>query len=165
MTHGDRGVSSSGAVARWYRGRASLIGLVGALVALALVLDPVARGALSGGRALDLGLLQLRLAYNTGVAFSLGAQLPTAVVLAVTAAITATIGVFAWRTAPDSSSVQTLGLAAIVAGATANVIDRFLDGKVTDYFHTGWWPTFNFGRGAFVLGALLLDSTSRDHVS
>lgn len=171
MTDQDSSVSSAAPVAGRRRGRGSLVVLVGALAALALVLDPVARDALAGGRALDLGLLQLRLAYNTGVAFSLGAQLPTAVVLAVTAALTATIGVFAWRTAPDSPLIQTIGLAAIVAGATANVIDRFLDGKVTDYFHTGWWPTFNLADTyitcgvVLVLGALLFESTSRDHIA
>ncbi len=62
----------------------------------------------------------------------------------VTAAVTATIGVFAWRTAPDSSRLQSIGIAAIIAGAAANVIDRPRDGNVTDYFHTGWWwPTLN----------------------
>jgi signal peptidase II len=139
MTPDDSSVAPSVAGAGQGRRRGSLVVLAGALAALALILDPVARDALSDGRALDLGLLQLRLTYNTGVAFSLGDQLPTAVVLTVTAAITATIGVYAWRTAPDSHPLQTLGFAAIVAGATANVIDRFLDGTVTDYFHTGWF--------------------------
>ncbi|MFD6859088.1 signal peptidase II [Rhodococcus sp. NPDC060090] len=168
MTLDDSSATPSGATAGQRRRRGSLVVLAGALAALALILDPVARDALSDGRAIDLGLLQLRLTYNTGVAFSLGDQLPTAVVLAVTAAITATIAVYAWRTAPHSPPIQTLGLAAIVAGATANVIDRFLDGKVTDYFHTGWFATFNLadtyitGGVVLVLGALLLESTRKD---
>lgn len=111
-----------------------------------------------------------RLTYNTGVAFSLGDQLPTAVVLTVTAAVTAAISVFAWRTAPDGRPIQTVGLAAIVAGATANVIDRLLDGKVTDYFYTGWFATFNLADtfitcgAVLVIGALLLESASKDDV-
>ena len=95
MTPDDSSVAPSVAGAGQGRRRGSLVVLAGALAALALILDPVARDALSDGRALDLGLLQLRLTYNTGVAFSLGDQLPTAVVLTVTAAITATIGVYA----------------------------------------------------------------------
>lgn len=108
-----------------------------ALAAVALLVEPGARRALSGGDIVDLGPLQLKLAYNTGVAFSLGNQLPTWVVLSVTAAITAGIGVYAWRSAPTSSPAAVVGFAAIFAGATANVIDRAVDGKVTDYFHTG----------------------------
>ncbi|MEE2061709.1 signal peptidase II [Rhodococcus artemisiae] len=161
--------SASMSAAGWRHGRRALVAVAVALAAVALIIDPIAREALSGGRTVDLDLLQLRLAYNTGVAFSLGDQLPTAVVLTVTAAITATISIFTWRTAPDSRPIQTIGLAAIVAGATANVIDRILDGKVTDYFHTGWFPTFNLADTyitcgvVLVLGALLLESTSKDH--
>ena len=124
MTPTETAASTS--AAGWRHGRRTLVAVGVALAAIALVVDPIARDTFSGGRSLDLGLLQLRPAYNTGVAFSLGDQLPTAVVLAVTAAITATIGVFARRTAPDSRPIQTIGLAAIVAGATANVIDRRL---------------------------------------
>lgn len=167
MTSAEPTASTS--AAGWRHGRRTLVVVAVVLAAVALVVDPIARDALSGGRTVDLGLLQLRLAYNTGVAFSLGDQLPTAVVLAVTAAITAAISVFAWRTALESRPIQTIGLAAIVAGAAANVIDRLLDGKVTDYFHTGWWPTFNIADtyitcgAVLVIGALLLEPTSKDH--
>ena len=154
--------------AGWRHSRRTLAAVTVALAAVALVVDPIARHMLSGGRTIDLGPMELRLTYNTGVAFSLGDQLPTIVVLAVTAAITATIAVFAWRTAPNNHPIQTVGLAAIVAGAAANAIDRTLDGKVTDYFHTGWFATFNLADTyitcgvALVIGALLLE-TGKDH--
>lgn len=170
MTSAASSGSSSVSVVGMRRGRGVLVILAGALAAVALLLDPVARGALSGGQVVDFGVLQLRLAYNSGVAFSLGDQLPTVVVLAGTAALTAAIGVFAWRTASERPVLQTIGLAAITAGAAANVVDRFLDGKVTDYFHTGWWPTFNLadtyitGGVVLVIGGLLLESTSREHI-
>lgn len=142
-------------------GRGTFLIVAGILIGVALIVDPVARAVLSDGQIIDLGVLELRLAYNSGVAFSLGAQLPAIVIVAVTATITATIGVYAWRTAPEVSRLQSIGLAAIVAGAAANVIDRILDGKVTDYFHTGWWPTFNLadvyitGGVVLVMGALI----------
>lgn len=142
------------------RRRISLIALASALVIIASAIDPLAREALSEGRVMGSELLQLRLAYNSGVAFSLGDQLPTVAILAVTATITVAIGVFAWRTAPTNSLIQNVGLAAVVAGATANVIDRLSDGRVTDYFHTGWWPTFNLADVAIVCGALLLAFSS-----
>lgn len=126
------------------------------LTTLALVLDPIARATLADGRIVDLGPLELRLAFNTGVAFSLGNQLPAAVLIAVTAAITVGIGIYAWISAPHHRTVHALCLAAIFAGATANVIDRLIDGKVTDYFHTGWWPTFNLADTYITCGAVVL---------
>ncbi|MFH5227591.1 signal peptidase II [Antrihabitans spumae] len=138
------------------RSRWVLVAVAVALAAGALLVEPVARRELSGGRSVDLGLLQLRLAYNSGVAFSLGDQLPTWIVLAVTATITLGVGVYAWRTVPASSLVGVVGFSAIFAGAAANVIDRAVDGKVTDYFHTGWWPTFNLADTYLTCGVVLV---------
>ncbi|MER2243853.1 MAG: hypothetical protein ABS979_29615, partial [Rhodococcus sp. (in: high G+C Gram-positive bacteria)] len=58
-----------------------------ALTAVALFVEPVARQELSDGRTVDFGPLQLKLAYNSGVAFSMGDQLPMWIVLTVTAVI------------------------------------------------------------------------------
>lgn len=138
------------------RSRRLFLTVSSALAVVALLVEPLARRTLFGGSTVDLGPLQLRLAYNTGVAFSLGDQLPTWVVLSVTAAITAGIGVYAWRSAPTSSTAAAVGFAAIFAGAAANVIDRAADGKVTDYFHTGWWPTFNLADTYLTCGVLLV---------
>ncbi|MGB3771301.1 MAG: signal peptidase II [Rhodococcus sp. (in: high G+C Gram-positive bacteria)] len=138
------------------RSRWTLAIVVAVLVAAALAADPVARRALSDGRVVELGLLQLKLAYNSGVAFSVGNGLPPWVLIAVTATITAAIGVYAWRTVPAGSPTGTVGLAAIVAGAAANVIDRAADGRVTDYFHTGWWPTFNLADTYLTCGVVLV---------
>lgn len=136
--------------------RRVLVAVAATLAAVALILDPIARNALSDGRTVDLGLLQLDLAYNTGVAFSLGNQLPTAVILALTSLITLGFAIYAWRTASEQRTLQTVSFAAIVAGAAANVIDRLLDGKVTDYFHTGWWPTFNLADTYITCGVVVL---------
>lgn len=129
-----------------------------ALALIAVAVDPLARQGLDG-RPVDLGLLQLKLAYNSGVAFSAGANLPVPVVLAVTAAITIAVGCYAWRTAAQNSTLAAAGLAAIFAGALSNVIDRGFDGKVTDYFHTGWWPTFNLADTYIVCGAVVFVAT------
>ncbi|HET6298078.1 MAG TPA: signal peptidase II, partial [Kribbella sp.] len=77
------------------------------------------------------------LAHNNGVAFSLGNALPSAVVIGFTAVVTIGLLVYAWRATPR------VGRWAGVAGALANLLDRAPDGVVTDYLHTGWWPTFN----------------------
>ena len=125
--------------------------------------------ALTDGHSIDIGLLQLRLAYNPGVAFSLGATLPAWIVFTATALITAALAVYAWRAARTGSLIMRLGLAAVPAGAVANLIDRGVDGAVTDYLHTGWFPTFNLadvfitGGGALlVLASLRTTSPSPD---
>lgn len=138
------------------RARTVFVAAAAVLAAAALIVEPLIRAVLAGGRVIDLGMLQLRLTYNTGVAFSLGNQLPTPVLVAVTVTVTAGIAVYAWRTAPTSSAAAVIGFAAIFAGAAANVIDRLVDGKVTDYLHTGWWPTFNLADTFITCGVALL---------
>ncbi|WP_372446544.1 signal peptidase II [Nocardioides palaemonis] len=108
------------------------------------------------GTSVDLGLLQLQLAYNSGVAFSLGNRLPVAVIVAITAAIALTLTVYAFRRAPRAGWVERIAAGAVIGGAVANVIDRAGDGVVTDYLHTGWWPTFNLADAFLVTGFLVL---------
>ena len=108
----------------------------------------------------EMGPVDLRLAYNPGVAFSVGANAPAWLVIAVTAAITAAVAVIAWRTARHGGRAQLAALALILGGAVANLVDRAADGVVTDYLHTGWWPTFNLADTAIVTGALLFALTA-----
>jgi signal peptidase II len=79
-----------------------------------LILKELAEARLT--TPLDLGVLELRLAYNPGVAFSLGQSVPEALVLAATAVITVDLAGFAHTTAPRGGSTHRLGLAALLAG-------------------------------------------------
>ncbi|MGN2642152.1 signal peptidase II [Nocardia takedensis] len=106
------------------------------------------------GNPIELGPVDLRLAFNPGVAFSMGAGAPTGVVLAVTGLITACMAVAVWRWAPTANTWWRTGFAAILGGAIANVVDRAPDGVVTDYLRTGWWPTFNLADSLIVVGAI-----------
>ncbi|CAM4339336.1 signal peptidase II [Nocardia ninae] len=105
---------------------------------------------------IDAWPVNLRLAFNSGAAFSIADDSPAWVMVAVTAAITVAVAIAGWRIAPRAGIGCRMGLAAILGGATANVIDRIPDGKVTDYLHTGWWPTFNLADTFIVLGAITL---------
>lgn len=134
--------------------RLLLVGLVVGLGGADLVLKAAAHRTLGGGRVVDLGLLDLRLGFNSGTAFGLGAELPATLILVIVGLITAGVAVFAWHEAAKGVSVMALGLAAIVAGAGANLVDRAGDGVVTDYLHSGWWPTFNLADVFITLGAL-----------
>ena len=133
--------------------RAALVAGALGLAGTDLALKVMAEQTLGRGRTVDLGLLDLRLAYNSGAAFSLGSELPTWLIVAVTGVITAGVAVFMWRAAADASWLMLIGLSAVLAGATANLADRAVDGVVTDYLHTGWWPTFNLADVCITLGA------------
>ena len=104
----------------------------------------------------DLGLIQLQLAYNSGVAFSMGDEFPAGVIVGITAAISVAFAVYAWFRAPRAGRLERLAGGAVIGGAVANVIDRARDGVVTDYLHTGWWPTFNLADTFLVTGCIVM---------
>ena len=89
------------------------------------------------------------------MAFSVGAALPGWFILTLTAALTIGLGSYLWRDGPAVSRPASLALAGVVGGAAANLIDRVRDGVVTDYLHTGWWPTFNLADALIVTGGIL----------
>lgn len=142
------------------RGRITLAAAVVVVAALDLGLKAWAGRALIGGNTTDLGLLHLRLTFNPGVAFSLGDTLPPAALLGVTGLIVAGLAVFAVRLTRTAALPVVLALAAMLGGAVANVIDRAGDGLVTDYLHTGWFPTFNLADVFVVTGAAALVAAS-----
>ena len=66
----------------------------------------------------------------------------------------------AWRTGAALSRGRLPALALVLGGAIANVVDRAGDGVVTDYLHSGWFPTFNLADTAIVTGVALLVLTT-----
>ena len=130
------------------------------LVAVAVTAADLAAKAASEARlpgtSVDLGLLQLQLAYNSGVAFSLGNRLPVGVIVTITLVIALILTAYAWHQAPRAGWVERVAAGAVMGGAVANVVDRARDGVVTDYLHTGWWPTFNLADTFLVTGFLVL---------
>ncbi|WP_236828532.1 MULTISPECIES: signal peptidase II [unclassified Blastococcus] len=141
------------------RRRLALAAVAAGVAAVDLTAKAWAQNRLSA-TGVELGPVDLRLGYNPGVAFSLGAEAPAWLVIAVTAVITTAVAVFAWRTASQGSRGQLAALALILGGAVANLADRAADGVVTDYLHTGWWPTFNLADTAIVTGGLLFAITT-----
>lgn len=130
------------------------------LIALAIAGIDLAAKAASEARladsTVDLGLIQLQLAYNPGVAFSMGDKLPAGVIVAMTAAISVGFVAYAWHRAPRAGWIERIAGGAVIGGAVANVIDRARDGVVTDYLHTGWWPTFNLADTFLVTGCIVI---------
>ncbi|MEJ3652483.1 signal peptidase II [Actinomycetes bacterium KLBMP 9759] len=136
--------------------RIVLVVQVVALVVIAWLVKLAMVAALSDGSAVDLGPLQLRLTYNTGVAFSLGQGLPDGVVLAGTALVTVVLAGYAWVSATSIPWPGLVGLGGILSGALTNLLSRAVDGAVADYFHTGWFPTFNLPDTLITVGAVLV---------
>lgn len=132
------------------------------LAAADLGIKALAEALLSNGATVDLGLVNLKLLYNTGVAFSLGADLAPWLVVAATATIVLAMAWYAVSTAPAMPALSRAGAAMVLGGGAGNLVDR-LDGRgVVDYLHSGWFPTFNLadvfvtaGVGLYILGTLL----------
>lgn len=147
--------ASASAPAHALTGRATVV-LVAATVAAVDLVAKAASEARLGESTVDLGLIQLQLAYNSGVAFSMGNNLPYGVIVAVTATISAAFAVYASHRAPRAGWVERIASGAVIGGAVANVVDRARDGVVTDYLHTGWWPTFNLADTFLVVGSIAI---------
>lgn len=132
-----------------------LVALVVVLAGLDLAVKAWAERQLAGDRGVELGVVDLRLAFNPGVAFSLGDALPPAVLLAVTGSMIIALAVAVWWTSRTGGAVP-VALAVVLAGAVGNFLDRAVDGMVTDYLHTGWFPTFNGADVLITVGAAVL---------
>ncbi len=137
--------------------RVALIVLIVAGVTMAdLVIKRIVESTLGDGRTIAGTLVDLRLTYNTGVAFSVGAALPTWIVVAGTGTIIAVGATYLLRRAARINLVAAIGGAVLLGGALGNLIDR-MDGKgVVDYFHTGWFATFNLADVFVTVGVAVL---------
>lgn len=136
-------------------GRVAIVLTATTVVALDLGVKAVSEVRLADS-SVDLGALQLQLTYNTGVAFSMGNKLPAVVIVAGSAVIASAIFAYAWRRARRAGWAELIAWGAVFGGAVANVIDRALDGAVTDYLHTGWWPSFNLADAFLVIGFVVI---------
>lgn len=137
---------------------------VGAAAVVLLAVDAASKAAaeqsLRQGRVIDLGALTLRLVYNPAAAFSLGAGLPGWVVPLVSGLLAAAIAGYAWAAAGRIRPATAVALGAVLGGAVGNLLDRGVDGVVTDFLYTGWFPTFNLADVWIVSGASLLVLTT-----
>ena len=145
-----------GASVRLVNARTALALTAAALAALDLLIKAAVVLTMGDGRITDFELFTLRLAYNTGVAFSLGASLSPWIVAVATAALVAVLAVFLFRTAPRLARIPRAGAALLLGGAVGNLVDRMDGAGVVDYLHTGWFPTFNLADVFVVAGAGLL---------
>ncbi len=135
-------------------GVAALVVLVDQLTKLRAV------SALSGRAPVSLlgDFIQLRLLYNSGAAFSIGAG-STWIFTIVTAVAVVILLRFATR---PSSSLQGAALALLLGGAITHLLDRlfrapgFAQGHVVDFIDYNGWFVGNVADVALTIGAVLL---------
>ena len=121
-----------------------------------LTVKALAEAVLSDGTTTDLGPLNIRLLYNRGVAFSLGADLAPWIVIAATGLIIAAVTWYTLSSAPAMTRLSQAGSALLLGGAVGNFIDRLDGNGVVDYLHSGWFPTFNLADVFVTTGVILL---------
>jgi signal peptidase II len=109
------------------------------------------------------GFLQLTHVRNTGVAFGLfAAHDNTFRVMVLTALGLLALGfvLYYYAVVPARERRLLLGLALVIGGAVGNLVDRVLNGGVTDFidFYYGdyHWHTFNVADSAITVGIGLL---------
>ncbi|HLI45139.1 MAG TPA: signal peptidase II [Acidimicrobiales bacterium] len=144
------------------RSRRRRLALLVAVAAVVLAVDQVTKSLavsdLSHHPVELLGPLALRLAYNTGAAFSIGSSLPGLVVVVALALV----GGIVWfaRHVPTTPAAVAVGL--ILGGALGNLADRLFGshhGAVVDFIYTRYWPTFNVADAAITCGCVLVAVT------
>jgi len=136
------------------------------LVAVGLVLDQLTK-AWAIDRLVDQSIplvptVSLRLVYNPGMAFGMGAEIGpalTVVLLLVVAGLIAWLSIGVVRRKPWRT---VLPVAIVIGGATGNLVDRVfrateapLTGHVVDFIAVDWFAIFNVGDIFAVCGAIL----------
>ena len=94
----------------------------------------------------------LQLSHNAGIAF--GVEFPEPWQSLLIAAALVVLGWVAWR--ERGSVLREVAFGLLIGGALGNVVDRILDGKVTDFFQVGTFPIFNVADSCVTLGVVLL---------
>jgi signal peptidase II len=145
--------------------RPLLIALFAGILIADRITKILAERSLSMGGPVEVipGFFQLTLVHNTGMAFGLlgSAAIPGKAWLltAVSAGLLVAIVWFAWRAGP-LTTMTTLGIVAMLAGAIGNILDRILYGYVVDfvdlYVGTAHWPAFNVADAMICTGVGLL---------
>ncbi|HHT72695.1 MAG TPA: signal peptidase II [Firmicutes bacterium] len=99
-------------------------------------------------------VLYLTYVRNTGAAF--GLLRGKAPVLAGIAVLGVALAAWQWKRIVSQGSRVKWGLAAALAGALGNMIDRLAYGSVIDFFDIRIWPIFNIADLAISCGIVLL---------
>jgi signal peptidase II len=141
------------------------------IAGIVLLLDRSAKWAVARNIALRdsvtviPGFFHLTHVENTGAAFGLfaesSAQWKVGALVSFSVIALVIVSGLLWKNG-HAISTTTIGLSLILGGATGNLWDRMMTGRVVDFldFYVGnyHWPAFNVADSAIVVGAILLVS-------
>src|SRR5271157_3431235 len=141
------------------------------IAVIVLLLDRLAKWAVASNIPLHdsvtliPGLFHLTHVQNTGAAFGLfaesSAQWKVGALVSFSVIALVIVSALLWKNG-HALSTTTIGLSLILGGATGNLWDRMMTGRVVDFldFYVGsyHWPAFNVADSAIVVGAILLVS-------
>ncbi|MBW3537682.1 MAG: signal peptidase II [Actinobacteria bacterium] len=146
--------------------QSSARGIAAIIAVVVIVLDQASKSwalsSLAEGPIDLFWTLRLRLAFNTGAAFSLGTGFPWLFV-ALGALVLCVLGVLAFRARLSRGTAVALGL--VAGGAVGNLFDRVVrghDGAVVDFIDLQWWPVFNLADASICIGVVALLLTWRE---
>jgi signal peptidase II len=108
--------------------------------------------AFLAGRSLLLGPIGLHYSLNDGIAF--GMELPDNIEFPLIIFALLLIIFIATRAASSLISKWAFGL--MIGGGLGNIVDRMIDGQVTDFFQVGEFPVFNTADSCISIGVTLL---------
>ena len=129
------------------------------IVAAVLVLDRITKelapGIPAGGIMLIPGVIGLRYAENTGIAFSLLSGVPR---LTGVLGLAVVAGGYVWLRKKDIAPFPTVALALMAGGALGNMADRLIRGFVPDMIETLFmnFPVFNIADSCLTVGCVLM---------
>jgi signal peptidase II len=101
-----------------------------------------------------------RLTYveNSGIAFGINFQGGTVVFTFLASVATVGVAWYLWKS-QEADFIHRLALSLILGGAVGNLMDRFLFGRVVDFFHFSIgqysWPVFNVADSCVTVGMVL----------
>jgi signal peptidase II len=138
--------------------RAAAFARAGALALVIVGLDQLTKHLIRSGIPVGesnkfLPGIQLVHVRNTGVAFSLLAGGGTLVLVFTLAALAVLTGYLAWR--PERQWLW-LPTGLLIGGAIGNLVDRLVNGAVTDFIKFPLWPAFNVADMSITFGVLAL---------
>jgi signal peptidase II len=130
--------------------RAAAVALV--VVAIDQAVKALVRATVERGESESIGLgVSIVNARNRGIAFGLFDEGGVALVAIVLVAVVAIVVFFALN-AHRPNVWLPMGL--LIGGAAGNLVDRVVEGSVTDFIDLPWWPAFNLADTSITVGVL-----------
>ncbi|MFL2644373.1 MAG: signal peptidase II [Dehalococcoidia bacterium] len=129
------------------------------VIATVLVLDQftklLVRQSLVRGESFpEVGFFRFTHVYNTGSLFGIFQGYNTPLIIASIVAILLLIWIY--RTYAHKGLLISLALGLQLGGAAGNLIDRLMQGHVTDFLDVWIWPVFNIADSSIVIGLGIL---------